>query len=85
MSLYLQELNPGVHQHVCTYLQHHGVWSQLEFWRQALHAAVQAELVRVYTEMEFIMKQVPPQRLARIHENGMELELDAIILFSGVL
>ena len=47
-----QELNPGVHQYVCTYLQHHSVWTKLDFWKTALYSAVQAELVRVYTELE---------------------------------
>jgi len=47
-----QEVNPGVHQYACTCLQNHCIWDKLEFWRDALYTAIQAELVRVYAEVE---------------------------------
>ena len=39
-------------QYASTCLQNHCVWSQLEFWRDALYTAIQAELVRIYTDAE---------------------------------
>jgi len=41
-----------VHQYACTCLQNHCIWDKLEFWRDALYTAIQAELVRVYAEVE---------------------------------
>jgi len=43
-------VHPGVQQYASTSLQKHCVWSKLEFWRDALYLAIQAELVRIYTE-----------------------------------
>ena len=57
-----QELNPKVHQHLCTYLQHHTVWKKLDFWKTALYSAVQAELVRIYSEMDFSPKRKSPSK-----------------------
>ena len=37
---------------MCTCLQNHRVWDKLEFWRDALYSAIQAELVRVYAGVE---------------------------------
>ena len=45
-------MNPGVLQYMCTCLQNHRVWDKLEFWRDALYSAIQAELVRVYADVE---------------------------------
>ena len=41
-----------MHQYACTCLQNHCIWDKLEFWRDALYTAIQAELVRVYAEVE---------------------------------
>lgn len=42
----VQEVNPGVHQYVGTCLQHHSVWGQLDFWKNALYSAIQVCLVQ---------------------------------------
>ncbi|XP_064399586.1 myotubularin-related protein 5-like isoform X3 [Halichondria panicea] len=51
-TIIYREVHPGVQQYASTCLQNHCVWSQLEFWRDALYTAIQAELVRIYTDAE---------------------------------
>lgn len=51
-TIIYREINPGVPQYVCTCLQNHHIWGKLEFWKEALYAAIQAELVRIYSEGE---------------------------------
>ncbi len=63
----LQEVHPGVTQYASTCLQNHCVWSQLEFWRDALYTAIQAELVRIYTEAE-VSHAIQGQRMSNVIE-----------------
>ena len=52
-------------QYACTCVQNHNIWSKLEFWRDAIYLAIQAELVRIYAEVEAEHKK----ELVRIREN----------------
>ena len=45
-------MNPGVVQYACTCVQNHYIWEKLSFWRDAIYLAIQAELVRIYAEVE---------------------------------
>lgn len=45
-------MKPGVQQELSTSVQNHYIWSELDFWKNAFSVAVQAELVRVYAELE---------------------------------
>lgn len=45
-------MNPGVQQYACTCVQNHYIWEKANFWRDAIYLAIQAELVRIYAEVE---------------------------------
>ena len=45
-------MNPGVQQYASTCVQNHYIWEKVNFWRDAIYLAIQAELVRVYAEVE---------------------------------
>jgi myotubularin-related protein 5/13 len=64
-TIMYREINPGIHQHICTHLQHHSIWTKLDFWKQALHSAVQAELVRIYAELELTNQNRSPLKSGR--------------------
>jgi hypothetical protein len=69
-----QELNPGVQQYACTCLQNHCVWSKNSFWRHALFLAIQAELVRIYSEVELQEKIAGAREKAREAREKSESE-----------
>jgi len=45
-------VNLGVQQYACTCVQNHSIWGKVDFWRDAIYMAIQAELVRIYAEVE---------------------------------
>ncbi len=44
-------------QYACTCVQNHSIWEKLDFWRDAIYMAIQAELVRIYAEVEAEFKR----------------------------
>ena len=69
-----QELNPGVQQYACTCLQSHCVWSKASFWRHALFLAIQAELVRIYSDFELQEKIAGAREKAKAKESRKKSE-----------
>ena len=45
----LQKIAPDVKQELFTSVQNHFLWEDGEFWKSVLYAAVESELMRIYT------------------------------------
>ena len=73
-----QEVQPNVQQYLYTCIQGHAYWNQLEFWKQALFGAVQAELVRISAEL--LASQQKRKSVTSLKQRSVEGKVNNVIL-----